>query len=78
MYMNPTGNAGMAVAGAGDVLSGMIASLMAQGADAFDSALSGVYLHVLAGDSGAEVLTEYSLLPSDIIDYIPKAIKSVI
>ncbi len=78
MHINPTGNAGMAVAGSGDVLAGMIASLMAQGADAFDSALSGVYLHGLAGDLGAEVLTEYSLLPSDIIDYIPKAIKSVI
>ncbi|MBE6738342.1 MAG: NAD(P)H-hydrate dehydratase [Ruminococcaceae bacterium] len=78
MYKNPTGNAGMAVAGSGDVLAGMIASLMAQGVNAFDSALAGVYLHGLAGDLGARELTEYSLLPSDIIDYIPKAIKSVL
>ncbi|MBR3971392.1 MAG: NAD(P)H-hydrate dehydratase [Ruminococcus sp.] len=78
LCVNPTGNPGMAVAGSGDVLSGMIASLLCQGAEPFSAAAAGVYLHGLSGDLGAEDLTEYSLLPSDIIDYIPKAIKSVI
>lgn len=78
MYRNPTGNPGMAVVGSGDVLAGMIASLIAQGAEAFQSALAGVYLHGLAGDLGERELSEYSLLPSDIIEFIPKAIKKVI
>ncbi|MBQ2943124.1 MAG: NAD(P)H-hydrate dehydratase [Ruminococcus sp.] len=77
-YMNPTGNAGMAVAGSGDVLSGMIGALMAQGADATLSAVAGAFLHGLAGDIAKEELTEYSLIPSDIIEYIPKAIKECI
>lgn len=74
-YMNPTGNAGMAVAGSGDVLSGMIGALMAQGADPALSAVAGAYLHGLAGDIAKEELTEYSLIPSDITERIPKAIK---
>ena len=77
LVINPTGNPGMAVAGSGDVLSGMIASLLCQGAKAFDAAMAGAFLHGLSGDLGAEDLTQYSLLPTDIIDYIPKAIKSV-
>ena len=76
--VNPTGNSGMAVAGMGDVLSGMIASLMAQGVNAFDAAKAGTYLHGLAADIAAEDMTEYSLMPSDVIDYIPKAIKKVL
>lgn len=76
--VNPTGNPGMAVAGSGDVLSGMIASLLCQGAKAFDAAAAGAYLHGLSGDLCAEALTQYSLLPSDITEYISKAIKSVI
>ena len=76
--VNPTGNSGMAVAGMGDVLSGMIASLVAQGVDAYDAAKAGTYLHGLAADLAAEDMTEYSLLPSDVIDYIPRAIKKVL
>ncbi len=76
--MNPTGNAGMATAGSGDVLAGMIASFMAQGVKAFDAAALGVYLHGLSGDMGKEILTEYSLLPSDIISKIPCAIKEIL
>ncbi len=76
--VNPTGNPGMAVAGSGDVLSGMIAAFVAQGVHPFDAAQAGAYLHGLAGDIGAKELTEYSLLPSDIIDRIPVAIKEVI
>ncbi len=75
---NPTGNPGMAVAGSGDVLAGMIASLVAQGADCFDAAIIGTFLHGLAGDIAASELTEYSMLPSDIIERIPRAIKECI
>jgi len=77
LCVNPTGNPGMAVAGSGDVLAGMIVSMMAQGLSVSDASKAGVYLHGLAGDLGAEDLTEYSLLPTDIIDYIPKAIKKL-
>ena len=78
IFKNPTGNSGMAVAGSGDVLAGMTASFMAQGASAFDSAVLGAYIHGLAGDIAKDELTEYSLLPSDIVDKIPLAIKAVL
>lgn len=74
-YINNTGNPGMATAGSGDVLSGIIASLIAQGFKVFDAAKFGVYLHGLAGDLAKEKYTEYSLIASDIIEFIPKAIK---
>lgn len=74
-YINHTGNPGMATAGLGDVLSGIIASLLAQGFTVFDAAKYGVYLHGLAGDLAKEKYTEYSLIASDIIEFIPKAIK---
>ena len=75
VYVNILGNPGMATGGSGDVLSGAIASFMAQGMSAFDSALAGVYIHSLAADMGADFTGEYSLTPSDIISYIPHAIK---
>ena len=78
IFRNTTGNAGMAVAGSGDVLSGMIGSFMAQGLSTAEAAVAGAYLHGLAGDIAKEDLTEFSLMPSDIIEYIPDAIKSVI
>lgn len=74
-YINHTGNPGMATAGSGDVLAGIIASLLVQGFKAFDAAKYGVYLHGLAGDLAKEKYTEYSLIASDIIEFIPKAIK---
>lgn len=77
-FQNPTGNSGMAVAGSGDVLAGMIASFIAQGAGSFEGAISGVYLHGLSGDICWEEFSEYSLLPSDIVENIPNAIKEVI
>lgn len=75
---NTSGNPGMAVAGSGDVLAGMIGSFCAQGLRAVDGASLGVYLHGLAGDLAARELTEYSMLPSDMIDFIPAAIKEVL
>lgn len=74
-YINHTGNPGIATAGSGDVLAGIIASLLVQGFTAFDAAKYGVYLHGLAGDLAKEKYTEYSLISSDIIEFIPKAIK---
>lgn len=78
ILVNTTGNAGMAVAGMGDVLSGMIGSFMAQGLSSFEAVASGVYLHGLAGDMAKDKFTEYSLLPSDVIEFISEAIKTVI
>lgn len=75
IVINQTGNSGMATGGSGDVLAGMTASLFAQGANAFDSAAAAVYLHGLAGDIAKEKFGKISMLPTDIIDCIPKAFK---
>ncbi len=67
-WFNTTGNPGMATAGSGDVLTGIILSLLGQGYNPAHSALLGVYLHGLAGDLAAEASSEESLIASDIID----------
>ena len=75
VFVNPTGNAGMATAGSGDVLTGMIAGLLAQRAQpAFEAVLAGVYLHGLAGDLAAAKLGQRSLIASDITNHISEAI----
>lgn len=68
VFVNETGNPGMATGGSGDVLAGVIASLAAQGYSSKDAAVTGVYVHSLAADKAAEKFTERSLLPSDIIE----------
>ena len=78
VFFNSTGNAGMATAGTGDVLTGMIAGLLAQNYLPFDAAVIGVYLHGLSGDLAAEELGMTSLIASDIIDYISQAYKELI
>ena len=70
---NTTGNAGMATAGSGDVLTGILLGLLARGYQQREACLLGVYLHGLAGDLAAEELGEESLIASDIINYLPKA-----
>ena len=75
LYVNQTGNPGMATAGSGDVLTGMIAAFLAQGLDSFNAAKLAVYVHGLAGDLAAREKTQISLIASDIIDKIPEAIK---
>ncbi|MFA5060278.1 MAG: NAD(P)H-hydrate dehydratase [Candidatus Omnitrophota bacterium] len=74
-YINKTGNPGMATAGSGDVLTGMIAAFLAQGIPAFDAAKLGAYLHGKAGDIAARKKTRLALIATDIIDEIPKVIK---
>jgi NAD(P)H-hydrate epimerase len=73
VLINPTGNPGMATAGSGDVLTGIITSLLAQGYLPAEAAQLGVYLHGLAGDLAAKELSEEALIASDIISYLPKA-----
>ncbi len=77
IFFNTSGNPGMATAGSGDVLTGMITSLLGQGYDPKWAAITGVYLHGLAGDLAAEKLGEETCIASDIIHYIGKAFKQL-
>ncbi len=78
IYINTTGNSGMATAGSGDVLSGIIAGLAAQSRSAsLDIAALGVYIHGLCGDIAARKLSEYSLMASDIIDALPCVLNNI-
>lgn len=74
-YINTTGNAGMATAGSGDVLAGMVTALIAQKMTGSDAAVSGVYLHGIAGDLAAKRETEISMTATDIIDRIGDVIQ---
>lgn len=77
VFLNPTGNPGMAKGGSGDVLTGMAASLLAQGIDPFEAAKSAVYIHGLAGDLTDRDRGEYGMKAGDMIENIPNAIKAV-
>ncbi len=77
-YINTTGNPGMATGGSGDVLTGVIAALAGQGLDPESAAVSGVYLHGLAGDLGRDRMGEYGLIARDIADMVALAIKSIL
>jgi NAD(P)H-hydrate epimerase len=75
VYTNQTGNPGMATGGTGDVLTGLLAALLGQGLEPFDAAQLAVYLHGLAGDLARDVQGEVSLIATDLLEYLPKAIR---
>lgn len=76
-YECPYGNNGMGTAGSGDVLTGIILGLLAQGYPPRDAAMLGVGLHALSGDLAASELGQHSLIASDLIDYLPQAFKQM-
>ena len=75
VYQNATGNPGMAKGGSGDVLTGIIAALLGQHLPPFAAAQLGVYLHGLAGDLARDQIGEVSLLATDLIDFLPPALR---
>lgn len=77
VYFNVTGNPGMATAGSGDVLTGIILSLLAQGYSIINASLTGVFIHGLAGDIAAAKSSYESLIASDIVDNIGSAFRSL-
>jgi NAD(P)H-hydrate epimerase len=77
LYINDTGNPGMASGGVGDVLTGVIAAFLAQGANTFDAAVLGVYFHGLAGDIAAKEKGILSLIATDILDKLPEALRQL-
>ena len=76
-YTNTTGNPGMATAGSGDALTGVIVSLAGQGLAPQDAARAGVFVHGMSGDLASEKLGEYGLTASDIADFVPFALKEL-
>ena len=74
VWINTSGNPGMAKGGSGDVLSGVILSLMGQGFPVEESAAMGVWLHGRAGDLAARDLGEYGMTPTDLVAYLPRAL----
>ena len=77
VYTNTTGNPGMATAGSGDVLTGIITALLGQGLGDFEATVLGVYVHGLAGDVAAETFGQISVMATDFIDALPKAFQQI-
>lgn len=75
--VNTTGNCGMAKGGSGDMLAGMLLALLGQGAEAFDASVCAVWLHGRAGDLCAQELTEYAMIPPDMIERLPDVFKEL-
>jgi NAD(P)H-hydrate epimerase len=75
LYRNTTGNPGMATGGTGDVLTGLIAALIGQGLEPFDAAVLGVWAHGRAGDLAAEHLGQTALIATDLLVYLPAALR---
>lgn len=77
IVINITGNSALAKAGSGDVLTGIISGLVAQGCNPFDAAVLGVYLHGLCAEEASKNMTEYSVLASDLLDFIPASVTNM-
>lgn len=77
IHKNPTGNPGMATAGSGDVLAGVIGAFLGMGMTSVDAATTGVYIHGAAGDLAAMELGEYGMMASDICSFVPYAIRNI-
>lgn len=75
IYINPTGNPGMAVGGCGDVLSGIIVSLLGQGIAPVEAAVCAAWLHGAAGDLCAKEIGQYGMLPTDMLHVLPRLMK---
>jgi len=78
ILINPTGNPGMATAGSGDVLTGLIAGLISQGLSVPSASAAGAFIHGMAGDIYAETHHEVPLIASDLLDKVPEAIKRIL
>ena len=78
VYVNATGNPGMATAGSGDVLTGIIAALIGQGLSCFEAACFGVHVHGLAGDRAAEKTGQVSLVAGDLLRFLPDIFKRLV
>lgn len=74
-YINPTGNPGMAVGGSGDILAGVITGLLGQGLSPIEASVSGAWLHGAAGDICAKEIGQYGMLPSDMLNALPRLLK---
>lgn len=77
VYINPTGNPGMATGGVGDVLTGMIGGLLVQGYTPIQASIMGVYLHGMAGDMVAKERGEIGMVATDLLEYLPKVMRAV-
>jgi NAD(P)H-hydrate epimerase len=77
VFINPSGNPGMATAGSGDVLTGIIAGLMAQGLQPGIAAALGAYIHGMAGDEAVGLKGQYALLAGDLLDFLPSAFRKL-
>ncbi len=75
VYVNPTGNPGMAVGGSGDVLAGVITALLGQGISPMEAAACGAWLHGAAGDICAKEIGQYGMLPTDMLQVLPRLLK---
>lgn len=75
IYINPTGNPGMAVGGSGDVLSGIVTALLGQGVSPILAAACGAWLHGAAGDICAREIGQYGMLPTDMLQVLPRLLK---
>lgn len=78
VYINTTGNSGMATGGTGDVLTGIITGFISQGVKPLDAAISGVYIHGLSGDNVAESIGEHGLIAGDLVESLPCVIKKMV